>query len=229
MFKKIKENEKVIKIKELWNNPRSHDIMVLIFWLLFIFFVIIFVRSMGSSTSAPKEAKIINDFNSMKSYEFTYKTNDNVINGEYYNGGILFYLDNKKYYFNNNVYLIDDKVNSINYDLGVLKIDSKFLSSLTSGITASDNKTFKQYIVPLDRFISLYEIDTDADLSKAVSLNVIVSVYLNNNEINKVVLDLSNYYSFKGNNITYPVTIYYYNVNNVSDFRKGYDKMLEVM
>ena len=131
MFKKIRENEKVIKIKELWNNPRSHDIMVLIFWLLFIFFIIIFVRSMGSSTPSSKEIQKLKDFNSMKSYEFTYKTNDNVINGEYYNGGILFYIDNKKYYFNNNVYLIDEKANIINYDLGILKIDSKFLNNLT--------------------------------------------------------------------------------------------------
>lgn len=229
MFKKIKENEKVIKLKELWQNPRTHDIMVLSFWLVFIFIVILFARSIGSSPKTSNDDnRQASDFASMKSYDFTYKTNDKVINGEAYEDALVFYVDNKRYYYKDNTYLIEEKASLINYDLDVLKINTTMLNSLISGITASDTGNFKQYIVPLDRFINLYEIDTDADLSRAATYNVVISVYLVDNEISKVVLDLSNYYSLKtGSSVNYPVTIYYYNVNKVSDFKKGFEKLKE--
>lgn len=229
MFKKIKENEKVLKAKELWQNPKTHDIAVLLFWLIFIFVVIIVARGMGSTPSHTTETSSVNNFDSIKSYDFTYKTNDSEIVGQAYDDSLLFYINNKRYYYKNNLYLIDEKASLVNnYDLGVLKINSKMLNNLVSGITPSDINGFKQYIVPLDRFINLYEIDTDINLSTAATYNVVISVYLKDDEINKVVLDLTNYYKLKNNNINYPVTIYYYNINNVSDFTKGYDKMLEV-
>ena len=232
MFKKIKENEKVQKLLELWNNPKTHDITVLMLWLIFILIVIIFVRSMGNNV--PKTAKDnnynVNSFENMKSYDFTYKTDSIEISGQAYDDALLFYLTNKRYYYHNNLYIIDENKSPVlNFDLNVLKINSKMLSNLVSNITPTDNENFKQYVVPLDRFINLYEVDTDVDLSKAATYNVIVSVYFANNEINKVVLDLTNYYVLKNQNSSNSlVTIYYYNINNVSDFKKSYDKILEV-
>ena len=229
MFKKIRENEKVQKIKELWKNPKTHSLIVLAFWLIFIIIVIAFVRVTTSSTTNTEYQNNLNSFSTINSYDFRYKTNDLEINGKYYNEAIVFYLNNKQYYYKDKVYLIDDEIKTLeDYDLNVLKITSKFLNNLTSGITPSDNG-FKQYIVPLDRFINLYEYDTALDLSKATTYNVIVNVYYKDDEINKVVLDLSSYYTFKeGKEISYPVTIYYYNLNNISDFTRGYQKIVEV-
>ncbi len=230
MFKKIKENEKVIKIKNYWNNPKTHDIVVLVFWILFIIGVVIFMRVSFSSNSTAHYENNLNSFDSIKSYDFRYKADGFEVNGKAYDYALVFYLDNKQYYYKDKVYLIDDEIKAIeNYDLSLLKINSKFLNNLVSGIDPSDNGNFKQYIIPLDRFINLYENDTDLDLSKAATYNVIVSVYYTFDEINKVVLDLSSYYSLKtGSDMKYPVTIYYYNLNNVSDFTKKYDKVVEV-
>lgn len=230
MFKRIKENELFIKLKEMWQNPRTHDMAVLTFWLIFIVVVIIFFRVTTGNTNQKQVQNVeMTTFSSIKSYDFMYKTLDKEINGSYYDGAMVFYLDNHRYYYNENVYLIGDESKKVDFDLGILKIDSKMLNNLTSGISGIDTGTFKQYAVPLDRFINLYEIDTDVDLTKAVAMNVIISVYYKNDEIQKVILDLSNYFSLKkATNVNYPVTIFYYNINNVSNFSKGYKEFLEV-
>ena len=239
MFKRIKErakeNETLQKIKELWKNPKTHDITVLLFWLIFIIIVIIFTRGITQTSSnipTPNtNIQNVTTFENIKSYDFTYKTKDLEISGQAYNEATVFYLNNKRYYYKNNIYQIEDNPVLINdYDPSVLKINAIFLNNLVSGITPLDNQNFKQYIVPLDRFINLYDIDTDIDLTKAINYNIPVSVYLTNNEINKVVLDLTNYYTLKtGTNTNYQVTINFYNVNNVSDFSKDYDKLVEVI
>ena len=230
MFKKIKENEKVQKIIELWKNPKTHDLIVLAFWLIFIFIVIIFARSVASPNVKNVDVKAYtNSFEYINNYDFTYESLDYKVHGSYYDDKLVFYLDNKRYYYHENTYLIGKEATLVpNYDLGILKINPKMLNNLVGGITPSENGEFKQYSVPLDRFINLYEIDTDVDLSKAATYNVVIKVYLVDNEISKVILDLSNYYLMKGNLINNPVTIYYYNVNNIRDFSKGYDKLLEV-
>lgn len=231
MFKRIRESDWYIKFKELWANPKTHAMIVLAFWLIFMVVAIVLVR-VTTNTSVPtqKIEKVATSFASVQNYDFTYKTNDLEINGSYYDDATIFYLNNKRYYAKDNVYLIDDKVQKLdNFDLSVLKLNSKVLNNLVSGITPAENNDFKQYIVPLDRFINLYELDTDMDLSKAATYNITVSVYTKDKAINKVILDLSSYYTLKtGTNVSYPVTINYYNVNNVSDFAKGYDKLVEV-
>ena len=238
MFKRIKErvneNETLQMLKKLWKNEKTHDIAVLLFWLIFIIIVIIFTRGISQTPNIPTSntnTKSITTFENIKSYDFTYKTNDLEISGQAYNEATIFYLNNKRYYYKNNIYQIDDNPVLINnYDPGILKINTIFLNNLVSGITPLDNQNYKQYIVPLDRFINLYDIDTNIDLTKAINYNVPVSVYLTNNVINKVVLDLTNYYTLKtGTNTSYQVTINYYNVNNVSDFSKEYDKLVEVV
>lgn len=228
MIKKIKENEKVQIVKQLWQNKKTHDLIVLSLWFIFIFIVILFART-NTNTKIYKENKQLNTID-IKDYEFTYKTNDKEIPGEYYENAIMFYHDNKRYYYKDNLYLVEEKALLMqNYDLDILKINIKMINNLISNITPTENSNIKQYLIPLDRFINLYEIDTDIDLSKMTLYNVPLNIYYNENEISKITLDLSNYYSLKTNTkITYPLTIYLYNINNVSDFRKTYDNLLEV-
>lgn len=231
MFKRIKENEKYQKFKELWDNPRTHAAIVLVFWLLFMVGAIIFVRLISTPSKEVKTELPGNTFSSIKSYEFTYLSNTLEVNGQSYGEAIEFYLGNKRYYVNNNIYLIDKDQAIIQneMDLSILKITNKMLNNLTSGIDYTTVQDGKRYVIPLDRFINLYEIDTDADLSKAMNYNIVVTIYEKNKKIYKVDLDLSNYVNFKnGTNVNYPVTIYYYNINNVSDFTKEYGKMIGV-
>ncbi|MBQ9011546.1 MAG: hypothetical protein IJ093_02735 [Bacilli bacterium] len=230
MFKRIKESPTYEKIKELWNNSKTRSIIVLGFWLAFIFLVIVFARV--SFPSSNESNVIINDnFASLNSYDFTYETSDLLISGQQYDKKQLFYLNNHRYYYNENVYLFDDKaIIQNNFDLNVLKINHLFLNNLLNGINYSNGDGFRQYVVSLDRFINLYEIDTDLDLSKAMNYNIVVTVYTSDNIINKVVMDLTNYRILKtGDNTRYLLNIYYYNVNKLSDFSIDFDKRIGVV
>ena len=232
MFKRIRENEKYQKLKELWNDPKAHSLIVLGFWLVFIVIVIAFVRSNYSYKPVDSEVNTnIGDFASVKNYDFTYQTSDLLISGQQYGAKQVFYLNNHRYYYNGNVYIIDNEAKIQNdFDLNVLKINHLMLNNLLSGLSYSSLDGYRQYVVPLDRFINLYEIDTDADLSKAMSYNVVVNVYNSDNTIKKVAIDLTNYRLFKtGNNTNYLLNIYYYNINKVYDFSLEFDKMIGVV
>ena len=228
MLKKIKENEGLQKLKELWKNKKTHDIMVLSLWLVFIFIVILFARS-TSSNQTYEDKESLNSLDKITTYEFTYKLNDKEFLGQYYNNAIIFYKDNKRYYYKEKLYQIAEPIKIIpNFDLDILKINVKMINNLIANITPNETNNIKQYIVPLDRFINLYEIDTEIDLSKSTLYNVPINIYYNNDEINKITLDLSNYYLLKTNNQTPNILIIYlYNINNISDFTNYYDKLLE--
>ena len=110
MFKRIRESDWYIKFKELWANPKTHAMIVLAFWLIFMVVAIVLVR-VTTNTSVPtqKIEKEATSFANVQNYDFTYKTNDLEINGSYYDDATIFYLNNKRYYAKDNVYLIDDK------------------------------------------------------------------------------------------------------------------------
>lgn len=229
MFKRIKESEKLQRFRELWNDPKTHSIMVLVFWLIFMAVLIIFVRltavsNVSSNTTVTKAT----NFDSIKSYEFSYVQGSNELNGKVYDDSILFILNNHRYYYHDDIYLINgDTAVKQNLDLGWLKINTKMLNNLLGGLTGADINDYTQYVVPLDRFINLYEIDTDADLTKAMTYNILLNVYKKDGEINKVVLDITNYRIFRFNdNKPYVLTLYFYNINEVNDFTKGFDKIV---
>lgn len=229
MFKRIKESEKLQRFRELWDDPKTHSIMVLVFWLIFMAVLIIFVRltavsNVSSNTTVTKAT----NFDSIKSYEFSYVQGSNELNGKVNDDSILFILNNHRYYYNDDVYLINgDTGVKQNLDLGWLKINTKMLNNLLGGLTGADINDYTQYVVPLDRFINLYEIDTDADLTKAMTYNILLNVYKKDGEINKVVLDMTNYRIFRFNdNKPYVLTLYFYNINEVNDFTKDFDKIV---
>ena len=202
MFKRIKGNKTFIKIKELWQNDKTHPFVVLGLWLVFFVIAILFVRGTANHPNANSENNIGTDFNTIKSYSFSYQYENNEINGNVYNDKIEFILDNHRYYYNENLYLVNGDTlvkQDLNYD--ILKINSIMLNNLLGKLTGVKNDGFTRYLVPLDRFINLFEIDTDADLSLAMNYNIVVDVYKKDNIINKVVLDLTNYRIFRFNNI----------------------------
>ena len=224
----MKEYLKVVK--ELWKNPKTHAIMVLALWLLFIGIVIIVLNFQTSSSSNNTQttdstfdksvSKI--DFNNMKSYEFSYNTIDASLNGVYYDGKYLLYLDNNKYYKNNTLYKIGQTI-SVVEEPGLLKIDSKFIYNLIKDINPITNNEYDSYLVPLVNFIKDFEKTNVVDYNLS-SYNIIINVYEN-----KIIIDLTNYYKAKGvNTESYVLTINYYNINNISDFTKEYDLMIGV-
>ncbi len=229
MFKRIKESEKLQRFRELWDDPKTHSIMVLVFWLIFMAVLIIFVRLTAVSNVNPSNNQIKgSSFDSINNYEFSYVQGDSELNGKVYNDSMMFVLNNHRYYYKNDIYLINgDRGVKQDLDLGWLKLNSKMLSNLLSGLNGTEISDYTQYVIPLDRFVNLYEVDTDADLTKAMTYNVLLNVYKKDDVISKVILDMTNYRIFRFNdNKPYILTLYFYNINEVSDFTKGFDKIV---
>ncbi len=228
MFKRIRENEKYQKIKELWQNPKTHDIIVLTFWLIFIVALIFFLRLSAPTVTDSKKETSNSNFENMYSYEFSYSDNKQEIYGQAYDDKQEFIWNNKRYYYDKNVYQINgNEAIKQDLDLDILKITPKMLNNLLSHLEGTNNDNYTRYLVPLDRFINLYEIDTDADLTTAMTYNVIADIYKKDNVVNKIVLDLTNYNIFRfKNNQTKVITIYFYNINKVNDFTNEFAKIV---
>ena len=223
MFKKIKENPYYMKFKEMRADPKLKPITSLILWFIFIIIVVIFVR--GTIGDSNKEIKTVNK--NITNYEFTYTNNKGVIFGESYNDKLTFIYDGNRYYYNlENVYLIKNQSGVLvpNFDLNVLKISPKMINNLVGNLTYNTNTEAKEYTVPLSRFLNLYEVDVEADLSLANSYNIIVKVYENEKGIYMYNLDLTNYYNFRGLNNDGILTIDIY--GEVNDFTKYYDELI---
>lgn len=225
MFKKIKENPYYKKFKEMRADPKLRPITSLIFWFIFFAIVVIFVRV----TSKPIQTSSLNTASqSLSSYKFTYTNNSGVIYGESYDDKLEFIYGNNRYYYNgSNVYLIlNQSVQMVpNFDLDVLKITPDLINNLTSDLTYNMNGDAKEYVVPLSRFINLYEYDTEADLSLANNYNIIIDVYEKNNKAYMYKIDLRNYYVFRGLNNSGILTIDIYDIK-ASDFTEFYDKLI---
>ncbi len=226
MFGRMKEAFK--NLRELYKNPNTHDKASLILWLIFIVILIVVLRVSSSSEniSVEKEKKQI-----INSYEFTYNFENINISGLYYEEKILFYLNNNKYYNNDKTYIISgDEIKEIeNFDLKALKISYEFISKAIENLTSTKEDNYSVYLVPLDTFISLYDEDVGEDISNAKNYNIIIKIKENNDLISYVAIDMSNYYIYKGMNVSYPVTIYFYNINNISDFTSEYENKIGVI
>ncbi len=226
MFGRMKEAFK--NLRELYKNPNTHDKASLILWLIFIVILIVVLRVSSSSEniSVEKEKKQI-----INSYEFTYNFENINISGLYYEEKILFYLNNNKYYNNDKTYIISgDEIKEIeNFDLKALKISYEFISKAIENLTSTKEDNYSVYLVPLDTFISLYDEDVGEDISNAKNYNIIIKIKENNDLISSVAIDMSNYYIYKGMNVSYPVTIYFYNINNISDFTSEYENKIGVI
>ncbi len=220
---KLKENPYYIKYKEMKKDPKLKPIISLVFWFIFIVFATIFVKS--NSVSSNKAVSKISS-----NYEYTYKDNSKTIFGYANDNYQEFILDNNKYFTDgNNVYLINENSASqiSNFDMGILKITPSFINNLTNNLSYTNGLNYKQYAVLLSNFISLYDNDTDIDLSLYNQYNIIIQVYSKNNDIYMYKLDLSNYYKLKGINDNGILTINIYNTSN--DFVSYYKNLIGVV
>ena len=210
MFKKLKENPYYVKFRELRKNPKTRSLISLFLWFIFFLLVILFLRGMNSSTTVTTKER------SITSYEFTYENDYTKVFGECFNNKFLIFKDNR-YYYNGNFYLIDGDKATLS-DFNMTFITPSMIDNLISGISLDGDK----YIIPLDRFMSLYDADTTFDLSSAMQYNVIMYVTSFGYSF-----DLSNYYLFKGLPNQGILKVSFYNKNNLNDFSLEYERMIE--
>lgn len=215
--------------KELWKNPKTHAVMVLALWFIFIGILSIFLMSMNSSNKTITRSEKVsedlenNSLEKITSYEFTYNLGNIQLNGLWYRGKYLLYLDNNKYYKNDILYKITESI-EVSKEPELLKIDNNMINSLIKNIDPIKNNEYESYYVPLAKFINVYENVDSTDYSYNITINL-----YKQEKVNKITIDLTNYYKVKGmTSDNYILTIKYFNINKINDFTQEYDSMIGV-
>ena len=230
MFKKLKDKEVYKKYKKLKDNPQKSAKISLAFWLILFVILILFARVNVNHVSNNDSRN--NKQYSVNRYEYGYSNEKVKVFGYYYNSKQLFTVGNEKYYYNgSNVYIESNHNMSLvpEFNLDILKIDYSFLSKLKSGINSVKKDSFDRYIIPLTNFVSLFDGDTPVDLSGIDNYNIIVDEYFEDNNLIMVKVDLSSYYNYRGTENDGILTIDFYNINNINDFTKEYERILRVI
>lgn len=92
------------KLKELWHIPKFKGIIQLVFWVIFFLIISLMFRSKDNNI---EDIQIENSINSYE-YNYKYQDNDNTINisGTYYKDKQVFYMNDVKYYSLNDKYYL---------------------------------------------------------------------------------------------------------------------------
>lgn len=200
-------------IKEGLKDPKKKSLTLLGIYAVFFIFVFILIKMGDSSSHTPSiiEEEKTND---VLSYEYSYKIYDNEnileILGTYKNkkdifnyNGLNYTKENDIVYFNNEPIEIDFDIDKYKYNMIELLIDSS-----DSKTTYKDsNKTV--YNITLDKYFSLLEENSDCESIDCTIINIPITIE-QDEFINYVLIDLSNFYGYK-----YNIEIKYSNINNV--------------
>lgn len=213
---KLNIKEKYHKFKELWKDPKSHALILLGFYGIFILFLAVIFR-IGNNNSYENNNEVKNDY-TVNNFEYNIaitisgSINDNInINGIKYED-INEFEESKtkqKYYIKDgNVYdrLNDEIVTDGRFYINLNSIDYSNLKYIidnnveTNKIEYNDQSIKKEYIIN-----NIFFSDVTLDI-----LNI--TTYEKNNYITEINI------SFIYNQNNYNIAINYENINNISSY-----------
>lgn len=188
------------ELKEMLKDPKKKALTQLALYAIFFIFVVILLRGADNKpTPIIEEPKTsIEFYEDMKSYHYkvTYTNIDkiDIIDGTYVDNISLFTFNNLKYYYEEDLYIIDN--------------DSYYLSSIEYNITKMFNNNLKNIIEYLEEeskttykdgtIVTMYTIDSNRiynylfDLESTYDNKCSITLTENENEIHNIVIDLTN-------------------------------------
>lgn len=214
--------------KEAWHDPKKHAIICLILYAIFFLsiFVIYKITEITSSIKYEdndkyQEESILEKYKKMDNYEYSYKINYNNIiyniDGTIYNKYEKFILNNTKenFYIENNGLEFDNNYleleNKLNLNLENLKPYNIY--NIINDIEPNETTEYKDgskkeiYNLKLENIKGILK-QNYSNLSD----DVIITLYSENDKINKIEIDIDT--SLLKENIV----IEYKNIGNISDF-----------
>lgn len=196
-------------LKVLWKNPKFKGVVQIIFWVIFFVIVAIIFRTTEKSQKQASEI-IENEQNEeVVSYEYEYQYSDNlntiIISGTYYDKKEVFYFNNNKYYFVDNIYYnaLDKTVTNFDYAFNEWNYNS--IKNIMDNNSYSNKTSYKSGNIKYEYTIN----------------NLIYNNYYGTNYQNDIVI----YITVKENKIVdaiinygfASVTISYTNINEIDD------------
>lgn len=208
MFKTIKENLK---------DPKKKAITQLVLYGIFFIFVFALISSNDSSTPIKE---YIEEENSINSYEYIYKiNNNNVITevfGTIFNNEERFNYNNISYYKNNSIIYDSNNIevlNPLNFDTNIYSYQNieKLINSseFIEKTTYKDNSEKITYNINASNYFNSINDITSCSIKDCSTINISFIVEKTDN-INHVQINLYEFYGY-----LYNIDIYYSNINNI--------------
>lgn len=163
----------ILKLKELWKDPKGHAFLVLGGYAIFfgMFFLYIFVASKMSNNETSYVTEL-QKLNQMNDYDYRLEINDEIIIGHIVNDNNTFIYNNQEYSYNNDIKPVFEYQNIIEYT------NSKIIYKLIENIEYESKTEYK-----------------DGSINKMYKLeNMEITTFEINNEIYEVdikLLDIS--------------------------------------
>lgn len=196
-------------LKVLWKNPKFKGVVQIIFWVIFFVIVAIIFRTTEKSQKQSSEI-IENEQNEeVVSYEYEYQYSDTlntiIISGTYYDKKEVFYFNNNKYYFVDNIYYnaLDKTVTNFDYAFNEWNYNS--IKNIMDNNSYSNKTSYKSGNIKYEYTINnlIYNNYYGTNYQNDIVINITVK----ENKIVDVIIN----YGFAS------VTISYTNINEIDD------------
>ena len=214
------------ELKEMFKNPKKKALAQLGFYAIFFIFVAILLRGADN-----KPTKIIEEqkspvefYEDMKSYNYkvTYTNFDkvDVIEGTYVDNISLFDFNNFKYYYEEDLYIIDnDSYYLMDIEYNISKIFNNNLINIIEKLEEESKTTYKDGTI-----VTTYTIDSNKvynylfELESNYDNKCTIAITENENEIYNIVIDINNL----GLNLT-KIEVEYSYMNMIEDLEFNID------
>ena len=214
------------ELKEMFKNPKKKALAQLGFYLIFFIFVAILLRGADN-----KPTKIIEEqkspvkfYEDMKSYNYkvTYTNIDkvDVIDGTYVDNISLFTFNNFKYYYEEDLYIIDnDSYYLMDIEYNISKIFNNNLINIIEELEEESKTTYKDGTI-----VTTYTIDSNKvynylfELESNYDNKCTIAITENENKIYNIVIDINNL----GLNLT-KIEVEYSYMNMIEDLEFNID------
>lgn len=201
-FKGIRENLK---------DPKKKSLTLLGIYAIFFVFVFIVI----SAGDRDKTYNIPEPVTEVSNYEYTYRINNNdVINeviGTYKDSKDTFNYNGLNYVKENDLVYLNNEVVEIDFDIDDFKYSMiEQLIENSDSITTYKESNKVVYTMGVLKYFDLLKEEVDCENKDCNVINVSITVE-KDTYIDKVLIDLSNYYGYK-----YTIEVVYDNINKIS-------------
>ena len=214
------------ELKEMFKNPKKKSLVQLGLYAIFFIFVAILLRGADNKpTKIIEEQKSpIEFYEDMKSYNYkvTYTNIDkvDVIDGTYVDNTSLFNFNNFKYYYEEDLYIIDnDSYYLMDIEYNISKIFNNNLINIIEDLEEESKTTYKDGTI-----VTNYTIESNKlynylfDLESNYDNKCTITITENENEIYNIIIDTTNL----GLNLT-KIEVEYSNMDMIEDLEFNID------
>lgn len=231
-----KKEGKIKQLKEFLSDKRNKAIVKLGFWVIFLLFVIIYVRVMNSRNNhyienkpdvptitlpltITEAVKKLEASNYEFSFEYDVNNNKSIVNGKKYNDKWQFSYNENNYYYDGKLYLINEQgrveVENSNFNY-ILMLDSNKIYNYLLKSEYDYKKESSDGTITISSKLKLKDFEFN---NNEFNDDIIIETNELNNDLINISIDLTNYFKINNSEIlSFKVNLKYDKFNMVENF-----------